>query len=200
MPSKNRFKRLPASRETRKLFVIATEGKETEKIYFSVFYGDEYRKNVRVQVLPTKKGDSAPKYVLKRLRKYAQDAGVRRGDELWIVVDVDSWGTQALDTLCEECVHSGYSVALSNPCFELWLALHQENPRTPPETRGCEQELERLLGRYDKTAYDVNKLIPHIHLAIGQTRRLDRVPDDTWPRETGTRVYKLAAKLIEKND
>ncbi|MCG8353390.1 MAG: RloB family protein [Chloroflexales bacterium] len=180
------------------MFVIATEGKETEKIYFSVFKGNEYRKNVRV--LSTRKGESSPKYVLKRLHENARKESIRQGDELWIVVDVDSWGTQALDALCEECARSGYSVAVSNPCFELWLALHQENPRTPLETKGCEKELERLLGRYDKTEYDVSKLIPHIQLAIEHACRLDCAPDDAWPRETGTRVYRLVAKLIEKND
>lgn len=197
MPPK-RFERSQQRRETRKLFVIATEGKKTEEIYFSVFKGDEYRKNVLIEVLPTRRGESSPKHVLKRLHKYAQRVGVREGDELWIVVDVDSWGTQSLNQLCLECTQSGYNVAVSNPCFELWLALHQENPRTPPIAKECEEEIERLLGRYDKAEYEAKRLIPHIQLAIENARRLDRRSGESWPHEIGTTVYRLVAKLIDK--
>src|SRR3712207_6146023 len=100
--SRKRFERPRPQRETRKLFVIATEGKKTEQIYFSVFYSEDFRKNVRIQILPTRRGDSSPEGVLRRLRKYMQDIGVQSGDELWVVVDVDSWGEQTLDELCQE--------------------------------------------------------------------------------------------------
>jgi hypothetical protein len=51
----NRFRRPAPTRPRRKVFVIATEGEKTEKIYFSVFKGDEYRKNLAIEVLPAKR-------------------------------------------------------------------------------------------------------------------------------------------------
>lgn len=196
--SSKRFNRRPPLREPRKLFVIATEGKETEQIYFSIFNGDEYRKNVHVQILPTRKGESSPQSVLKRLQQYASAKGVRPGDELWVVVDVDRWGEQALNALCQTCQQAGYDVAISNPCFELWLILHQENPHTPAIAKECEQEMKRLLGRYDKAEYDTKKLMPHIETAIRHAHRLDQQPHEPWPRDTGTHVYRLVTKLIQK--
>lgn len=194
-----RFNRRSPHRETRKLFVIATEGQETERIYFAIFNGEEYRKNVRVHVLPTRKGASSPQSVLKRLRTYAHEIGIDPGDELWVVVDVDRWGEATLDALCHACHQADYNVAVSNPCFELWLVLHQEKPRTPISAKACEREMELLLGRpYDKADYATRHLIPHIEMAIKHARRLDRQPDDQWPRETGTHVYKLVTKLIQK--
>lgn len=194
---RNRFERPRSRRERRKLFVIATEGKRTEQVYFEVFRGDEFRKNITIRVLPTKKGESAPKYVYERLRRYVRDIGVEAGDEVWAVVDVDQWGNDALDNLCLQCAQSGFQVAASNPCFELWLLLHQEYPPRPQLAKACERELERLLGRYDKSDYDVDKLIPHLLIAIKHARRLDSNPADAWPRITATRVYLLVAKLIE---
>lgn len=194
---RNRFERRRQIRERRKLFIVATEGKRTEQIYFNEFSGDKFRKNVQVRVLPTNKGDSAPKSVLDRVRRYIRDVGVEAGDELWVVVDVDSWGARTLDELYREGRQINCNVAVSNPCFELWLVLHQENLRTPLVAKECERELVRLLGDYDKADYDVGQLISHVHNAIRHAQRLDNDPTLPWPRTVGTRVYKLVEKLVE---
>lgn len=196
MPSK-RFQRPQRRLETRKLYVVATEGEKTEEIYFTIFNGEDFRKNVRVQVLPTRKGDSSPEAVVNRLREYIRKYGVKADDELWVVVDVDSWGNQKLDQLCRGCTRISANVAVSNPCFELWLVLHQDNPRTPPVKADCERELERFLGSYSHAKYNPDKLVPHIRSAIKHAKRLDRNPQEEWPRETGTRVYKLVENLLD---
>lgn len=196
MPPK-RFERSRPLRERRKVFVIATEGKETEPIYFHYFNSDEFRKNIHVKVLGTRTGGSSPRAVAKRLREYVKEYDVEPGDELWVVVDVDSWGAQTLDQLCQECGDQGYRVAVSNPCFELWLLLHQDKPRTPASARDCQRELERHLGSFTKSKYDLNRLIPYIQAALNHARRLDQNPDELWPHTTGTHVYRLVEKLVE---
>jgi hypothetical protein len=62
----NRTKLLDRQQDRRdaRLFVIATEGKETEKQYFNMFNSSR----IKVEVLPTgEDGKSAPQYVLDRL-------------------------------------------------------------------------------------------------------------------------------------
>lgn len=197
--SRNRFTRPSRHRARRKLFVIATEGKRTEKIYFEVFNNDRFRKNVQICILPTGKGDSDPANVLKRLRRYVNEKGVEDGDELWVVVDCDSWGEQVLDKLCRECNQAQFHVAVSNPCFELWLLLHQEHPPRPqPQSaKICEKALEKLLGHYDKADYDAEKLVPYMSHAVTHAHRLDLDPNRPWPVAPATRVYRLVMKLLE---
>lgn len=195
--SPKRFERRKPYRERRKLYIIATEGMKTEQIYFNVFNGDEFRKNVHIRILATRRGESSPKAVLDRLRRYIRDVDIGNDDELWVVVDVDKWGANAIDEICRECLRINGNVAVSNPCFELWLVLHQENPRTPLMARDCERELERFLGRYDKSEYDVYRLIPHIQHAIRHAQRLDHDPNEPWPRSVGSRVYRLVQRLLE---
>lgn len=199
--ARNRYERPKPRRERRRLYVIATEGSKTEAIYFNQFNNDPFRQNVRVEVL-AKAGESSPQAVMKRLRTYAREIGCEPGDELWAVVDVDRWGPEALDRLCVACKRAGYQVAVSNPCFELWLVLHQEKPPKPkPSTVDrCCQALEQLLGRYEKADYDATKLILHVRDAIGHARQTDQGedPQAAWPRATGTHVYKLVAKLVAR--
>lgn len=76
------------------------------------------------------------------------------------------------------------------------MLLHQERPPAPQLAKACERELERLLGHYDKGNYDLDKLMPAIHLAIQHARRLDTDGTALWPQAAGTRVYRLVMKLM----
>lgn len=197
--ARSRYERPRPRRERRRLYVVATEGSKTEAIYFDQFNNDRFRKNVRVEIL-AKIGASSPEAALKRLQRYERENNLEPGDELWVVVDVDNWGPEALDRLCVECRRAGYQVAVSNPCFELWLVLHQEKPPKPLTTQSCHRALERLLGRYEKANYDVTKLMSYVDAAIRHASQLDQEedPDTLWPHSTGTHVYKLVQKLVEK--
>ena len=194
---KRSLKRPSPKRELEKVYVVATEGEKTEKIYFEFFNGVEYRKKIQVKVLPTKKGKSSPKAVIKRLQDYAQKTRLKPKDEFWVVIDDDERPKEQLQAVANECKQKdNYFLAISNPCFELWLILHQENPKTPDNVHLCEQELTRLLGqKYNKSDYDLRKLIPHIETAIRHAKRLDT---EEIPSSVGTRVYLLVEKLSQK--
>jgi hypothetical protein len=195
---KRSFSRSRPSRFRRKRYVIATEGECTEAIYFDCFKANPYRQNITVEVLPTRKGQSAPKRVLKRLQDYAKAKGdkLEPQDELWVIIDVPEWEAADLQQVAQICRTEGYSLGASNPSFELWLLLHQASPPTPPTVKACQTELNRLLGRpYDKADYDPRPLLSHLKDAIAHGRRLQVEPDEPWPQQVGTHVYRLAEKL-----
>jgi hypothetical protein len=195
--AKRSFRRPPPNRNLRKVYVIATEGKCTEPLYFQCFQGNPYRQNLSIKLLPARKGQSAPKSVLKRLQEYAKKSGLKPQDELWLVIDVPEWTTADLQAVYQACQKEGYSLAASNPSFELWLLLHQENPRTPSTVSECERELTRLLGKpYDKSNYDPHRLLPKVDHAIAHAQRLHTDDAEPWPPSVGTQVYKLVAHLI----
>ena len=130
------FRRASQKREFEKIYVVATEGEKTEKIYFESFNGIEFRKRIQIKTLPTRGGQSSPNAVVKRLRTYDKKAGLKPKDELWIVIDDDGRPEEQLQAVVNECKSkNNYFHAISNPCFELWLLLHQENPKPPHKAR-----------------------------------------------------------------
>jgi len=123
---------------TKPLYVIATEGAVTEKIYFNSIFR---RKNIRMPVLATKSGDSSPDKVIKRLNKYRKDYDASPS-EMWLVIDRDYWELDVLKNISLECKVKGYNLIISNPCFELWLLLHQKAPKQPLTVSACQKELK----------------------------------------------------------
>ncbi|MDC0834608.1 RloB family protein [Geitlerinema sp. CS-897] len=197
--SKRSFSRPKPSRDLRKVYFIATEGEKTEAIYFDCFKGNPYRQNVIVRVLPTRKGRSSPTSVLNRLQEKIKKTQLKPGDELWLIVDVPEWEKSELQQVYQVCQKQGYFLGASNPSFELWLLLHQRNPRTPATVKECESELTRLLGkRYEKSNYDAQKLLAYVKEAIAHGKRLHTDEQEFCPQQVGTHVYRLVEKLIVK--
>jgi hypothetical protein len=197
-----RYERKHAVREVRKKYIIATEGEKTEKIYFEKFAEQNYRKNIFIQILPSKSdGDNSPEKVLERINKFARDKIFdKERDECWLVIDFDSWTVKKLSRIYQKCENNNYNLAVSNPCFELWLNLHQDNPKTPQKCSDCLKELKKLLGNYSKNNFDVDKLIENVEKAISKAEQLQKNETEALPTETGTHVYKLVVKLIENTE
>ena len=129
---------VPHERDTR-LIVIATEGSVTEEQYFDLFES----KRVQIKVLGTEDGKSAPKYVFDRLADYKKDYQLGKDDQLWVMIDVDRWETAHLSEVSSESLKKKFLMAVSNPCFELWLYLHHGDVR--PGCRITADELEEKL-------------------------------------------------------
>ncbi len=183
------------------LFVIATEGARTEKNYFEF---DAFQ-STRIQLKVLAAGDgerSSPEYVLARLKKFRDEYQLADGDELWLVLDVDRWGDAKLSQVCREAAQAGYEVAISRPCFEVWLALHYVEGNVLPDSGSCER-MSQILGASVPGGYQKGN--PHnprpaqfahlTDLAIERARALDANPAERWPSTTGTRVYRLVERL-----
>jgi RloB-like protein len=186
-------------RRSAKLFVIATEGKDTEKQYFEMFGN----RKLKVEVLAT--GDdnkSAPEYVLERLNKFIETYDLNDDDEFWLVLDVDRWvkPTQLI-AVCREARQKGYQLAISNPCFEIWLSLHFEDLN--PKDNTCKHfqvRLRNVLGSYNKSNLDLALYKPKIQDAIDRARNLDLKSSAYWPSTLGSHVYKLVESILQSLD
>jgi hypothetical protein len=109
------------------------EGAATERDYFEGFRGWCRNPLVAVEIAHDV-GD--PSYVVRRAKELKSQAekDARREndenlefDEVWCVVDVDEH--RLLAPALDMARGNGLKVALSNPCFELWLLLHfRDNP------------------------------------------------------------------------
>ncbi len=210
-----KFTRIENVREQRKLFVIATEGEKTEKIYFDYLKNTGLLKlNINIIVLNTKGGRSSPKQVLKRLQIYNEENNIdTQKDELWLVIDRDR-GSNSLNDIQEiykNCKKDNIGFAFSNPCFELWLLIHKQdvscidvkekdlilhnkkqskNGKTYLETK-----ISELFNGYNKKRPNYYRFIPATELAITNAKKL--ISDvDPVPDSLATFVYRLVEKII----
>lgn len=175
-----------------RLVVIATEGQVTEKLYFEEF-GDS---RVKVKIVPSVDGRSAPQHVLQNLVDYADTYQIGAGDQMWLLVDRDRWEPSALATVAAECDRKSWGFALSNPSFELWLCLHFEANLPPEPTQGdLESILREKLGSFNKSKYDVNLCLKDLSGAVARAEALDQTPASRWPNTTGTRVYRVVRAI-----
>lgn len=210
--------RREAFRDAR-LIVIASEGKDTERIYFNALAKEYTNPRVHVHILKRCEGEqnnSSPEHVLKQLNDYKGQYELESDDELWLVIDRNRWTDAMLSHVAKECAQDDYlHVALSNPCFELWLLLHLVNATLlTPEVQQQWMEnrrksknadsylkvrLRQEMGSYHEADYDVLMLLEHVEVAIERARLLDRNPIDRWPQTFGTRVYLLVESVMNRN-
>ena len=209
--------RREAFRDAR-LIVIASEGKDTERIYFKALAKEYTNPRVHVHILERSKDEqnnSSPEHVLKQLNDYKGHYELESDDELWLVVDRDRWTEAMLSRVATECAQDNFMhVALSNPCIELWLLLHlvdatlltseeeqlwMENRRKSKNADPyLKVRLRQEMGSYHESSYDAKMLIEHVEVAIARAKALDKNPADRWPQTLGTRVYLLAESVMNR--
>lgn len=187
------------------LFVIASEGAVTEQDYFKGLKVRWHSSRIHVEVVtrddPTL---SSPRHVLSSLDAFAREFRLRDEDQLWLVMDRDSqsWKPPLMAEIAREC-KKGYFLAVSNPCFEIWLLLHFED--VPAQGNARKQELARNANGLLKSQVAhhcspgcpyVNNFIPHVEKALTRAETLDTSPRARWPAQLGTRVYRLVRQLV----
>jgi hypothetical protein len=180
-----------------RLIIIATEGEITEKSYFE--YLGRATSRIQVKVLGTKDGLSAPPHVLKRLRDYKKKNELAAEDELWLVIDKDRWPDQQLGQVASEAKRCNFRLAVSNPCFELWLFLHHAEASEEMIGKPChyfESRIREFLGGFDPGNLNMLIFEPRIETAISRAETMDRMQDERWPIQTGTRVYKVVRSIL----
>jgi hypothetical protein len=185
------------------LIVIASEGVVTEPSYFNGLKARWRSPRIQVEVLARiNAGESSPERVLEALRAFARSYKLRDGDQLWLVIDRDSWKLRSIASVARECERLRYKLAVSNPCFELWLLLHFED--VPNRTAERRQELfenessllkrETAAHRQPNTEF-IDHFISGTAAAIARSRCLDVTPGARWPNQLATRVYRLVEQL-----
>ena len=191
-PKRRTFERRRQERTRRKLFVLAVEGRKTEKEYFALFM--QKGSVVKVECLPSG-NNSSPKKVLRRMEVRLRSEALESSDEAWLVVDRDKWpDEQVLLLHAWTNKAANYSLALSNPKFEYWLLLHFEDGQGVVTARDCDERLKKYLPDYDK-GIDSQKFT---RLRIDQAIQHAAARDEggTWPSKPGSTVYRLVQNIL----
>jgi hypothetical protein len=213
--------RLGGFADAEKFYVLSYEGTKSEKKYFedlrqSTYFND----SGQIETIPLKRPKNAgsnPISVRKLLSQAKNDYNFKSTDEFWLIIDRDDWEKiHKLDisALVEGCKkEKNFFIAMSNPCFEIWLILHLtplstfsedeqraifENEKISAKKNHIDKVLATCInnGRgYNKTP-DPEFFLPKVYDAIINARSIANAEED-YPSKIGTDVYKLVEKLIK---
>ncbi|HKB29618.1 MAG TPA: RloB family protein [Streptosporangiaceae bacterium] len=144
------LKRRVATRRPRKTLLIFCEGERTEPEYLDALKRQPSVRDVAAVDLrvETGQGGSVPQTLVSmaaaaRSKAIDEEAEI---DEFWCVFDVE-WPRNhpGLKEAIGQAGQNGIQLAVSNPCFELWLILHfqdqsawlekRRRTQAPPKTR-----------------------------------------------------------------
>ena len=124
------LKRRKAVSGPKRRFVVFCEGKNTEPAYLKALKRICSSTIIDVQIHP---GVGVPHTIATKAVELAESQGISRRrrlkknsfeehDQVWAVFDKDEH--PKYEEAVERCESKGIGVGRSNPCFELWLILH----------------------------------------------------------------------------
>lgn len=205
--------------DAEKLFVLSYEGAVTERKYFQDLRASQYFNDTGLlEIVPLKrpKDRGSDPFSVKRLLSWAKkEYGFKITDEFWLIIDRDDWETihkHSFDELVEECrTEENFFLAMSNPCFEIWLILHLADMSSFEEDEKTKIFENAKIGKKNYIDIVVARLqgggrgytkrpnpdiyLPLTETAIERAKALDNLADD-YPKYLGTHLYKLVEKLI----
>jgi hypothetical protein len=180
-----------------KLFIIACDDTYAPAQYFE----NHGSTRVQVHVVPAPENRSAARHVLAAL----EDIEFENGDERWLLLDTDHMlkpsHLPGFTNTIRKARQKNINVAISRPCFEVWLLLHHRDERF---VRGLntadefEAALRAALGVYNKTNVRPEDYpMDGVPLACQRAARLDaEVGGGDIPSGTTTRVYRLVESIL----
>ena len=150
------LKRRRYRREPKRRFYVVCEGKNTEPTYFNALRATLANALIEVNTVA---GVGVPQTVASTAVALARDLGLNpesskelssfeEQDEVWAVFDRDDHPNFA--SAVSRCYHAGVGVGRSNPCFEIWLILHETDYDKPDDRKAVQSHLAKLRPEYDK--------------------------------------------------
>lgn len=164
-------------REPKRQFTLFCEGRNTEPAYFSAL--KRALSGTLISVKP-KPGVGVPMTIATEAVKFAKSKGLTKSsrrkkfsfeekDEVWAVFDRDNHPN--FDEAVKYCLDNSVGVARSNPCFELWLVLHESDYDRPDCCDDIQRVLERLRPEYDRRrgkTPDCDEMVARVESAEGR--------------------------------
>lgn len=172
------LRRKVATRKPRKTLLVFCEGERTEPEYLNALKRQPYVHDVAAVDLrvETGRGGSVPRTlvsmaVLARSRAMDQEGEI---DEFWCVFDVE-WPKNhpGLKEATEQARQNGIQLAVSNPCFELWLILHFQDCGAWLDNDDARRLRRGLDGAKDK-GLDAGKYMPRTEAAARRAAALEK--------------------------
>lgn len=189
-------------RQPRKRLLVLCEGKVTEPKYLNAFKREHRSQLVEVEVVPecgvpkslVEQAVDRKKRAEKEARRYSDP--YRKYDEVWCVFDVDNHPN--LLEAKQQARDNGLDLAISNPCFELWILLHFRDQRAHQERGPIQTAVrEHLQGFVKEVPYD--RVQPYYEEAVARASALMewQVQQGRPDGNPSTAVHNLTGRIAE---
>ncbi|QSB05012.1 RloB family protein [Natronoglycomyces albus] len=167
------LRRKPGTRRARKTIYVFCEGKVTEPAYIDgIKRLPSVRSNTAIRI-ETVSGLGQPLPLVKRAvdQKNREAADI---DEYWCVFDVEAPQPHAnLREAVALAENNDISLAVSNPCFELWIALHHADQFASLDTKQASKLCAAQTGVKGK-AICAEDIVPYRLEAIRRSLELEK--------------------------
>lgn len=193
-------------------FLIVTEGKRTEPLYFKGMEKKIKEKIggvvdvIEVPVIDIQGEGCSTGRLIEVTERFVKEAKIIY-QNIWVVFDKDDF--EDFDEAVREGTNKGYKTAWSNQAFEYWLYLHFHYSDSALHRDDWNKKLDEIFkqyhlgeGKYQKNykeIYDMVNIYDGVTTAIKNAKRrmADFDPKKCKPSEfdPGTTVYKLAEEL-----
>lgn len=175
-------------------FIIVCEGQNREPDYFRFFDGISSR--VKIVSVESDGGGSAPKKLIERAIAKEEELDARaEKDRLWFVIDTDRWKAQLHDIRQECAARRHWSVAQSNPCFEVWLYFHVKEGIPALEDIAQCKSWKPYLPTIIRGGFNPDTHPVAIETAIAKSRA-SYVATGYEPQPGSTELWKLGEELL----
>jgi hypothetical protein len=176
--SRDSLRRAVGTRPPRKTLLVFCEGERTEPEYLAALRREPAVRDVAAVDIRIDR-DSAgftPLALVRRAIAARAKSQRERGeiDEFWCVFDVE-WPKHhpALQEAVSLAAGNDIKLAVSNPCFEIWLVLHFADHEAFVDNDGARRLRRRHDGQLDK-GLDPNLYMPQRGLAAARAARLEK--------------------------
>lgn len=179
--------RKAGQRASRQRLLVVCGAKVTEQDYMQGLKSSAKNPAVSVKIVEHPK---APSQVVSYAAKLLEKAG-EEYDETWCVLDVDEF--KDIDQAVADAARMKIEVALSNPCFELWLLLHFTDHRRHAPSYDClvPHLAKHVPGGYSKTDLDFRRYEDSWPEAVRRAKAL--APEGNEPElNPSTGMWRLA--------
>lgn len=190
-PRRENSPRRGAPRRRARSILVLCGGERTEPDYLDGLRRAYRRSGLKVRVV----GKARDPEGLVRLARdiLARERG--EWDEVWCVVDVDQFDVTAAGRAAGRIV----MLAVSNPCFEVWLLLHFETCNSHVDGAGdAVRRLAKHRPGYDKTRLTFADYAAGVETAIGRARILDD-GGVTGPNPSSG-MWRLVERIVRDTD
>ena len=188
------LKRQRARLDVRPLILVVCEGRVSEPEYIDMV---RIREKINLVRIIVDREGGTPKTLVDRAveekRRTSRDA-FGKYDEVWCVFDFDEH--PLIPEAKQKATANGIKLAISNPCFELWLMLHFAYHSAPITRQDARRECERRIDGYQKHIPG-DLVFPLLDTAVQNAQRLARWQEtrNAVGENPSTNVYTLIERL-----